>query len=238
MSDIAGVERQLASGWSCEPRRASSSSTTTPANVDILRARLAAHGYEIHGRDRRRGGAGGRARASAGPVLLDVMMPKLDGIEVCRRLRADASMPFIPIILVTAKSDPKDVVAALEAGGDEYLTKPVDQAALVARVKSMLRIKALQDTVHEQAWRMEHAGAARRRAARPTGAARPAQALLLAAARRADPRRRRRRSAEEPSPRSRRGVPRPARLHRVCRDHRARGDHGRVARVSRARWGR
>src|SRR6185503_17161952 len=82
-------------------------------------------------------------------ILLDVMMPKVDGFEVCRRLRADASIPFIPIIMVTAKSDPKDVVAALEAGGDEYLTKPVDQAALVARVKSMLRIKALQDTIRE-----------------------------------------------------------------------------------------
>jgi len=56
-------------------------------------------------------------------------------------------LPFIPIIMVTAKADPKDVVAGLEAGGDEYLTKPVDQPALVARVKSMLRIKNLHDTV-------------------------------------------------------------------------------------------
>src|SRR5260370_26355822 len=75
------------------------------------------------------------------------MMPKIDGIEVCRRLRADASLPFIPIIMVTAKADPNDVVAGLEAGGDEYLTKPLDQPALVARVKSMLRIKNLHDTV-------------------------------------------------------------------------------------------
>jgi len=83
------------------------------------------------------------------------MMPKLDGVEVCRRIRADNSLPFIPIILVTAKSDPKDVVAALEAGGDEFLTKPVDHAALVARVKSMLRIKALQDTVQGQAVQLQ-----------------------------------------------------------------------------------
>jgi adenylate cyclase len=76
-------------------------------------------------------------------------MPKLDGFDVCRQLRADPTLPFVPIILVTAKGDPKDIVAGLEAGGDEYLTKPVDQAALVARVKSMLRIKALHDTVHE-----------------------------------------------------------------------------------------
>ena len=68
-------------------------------------------------------------------ILLDIMMPKIDGIEVCRRLKADASLPFMPIILVTAKADTKDVVAGLDAGGDEYLTKPIDQAALVARVQ-------------------------------------------------------------------------------------------------------
>src|SRR3546814_5509408 len=61
----------------------------------------------------------------------------------------------MPIVMVTAKSDAKDVVAGLEAGADEYLTKPVDQAALVARVQSMLRIKALHDTVQEQAARLE-----------------------------------------------------------------------------------
>jgi class 3 adenylate cyclase len=125
------------------------------ANVDILRARLAAHGYEIVTAT-----DGEEALAAAREhlpdlILLDVMMPKLDGIEVCRRLRADASMPFIPIVLVTAKSDSKDVVAALEAGGDEYLTKPVDHASLVARVKSMLRIKALHDQVQEQASQLQ-----------------------------------------------------------------------------------
>jgi class 3 adenylate cyclase len=83
------------------------------------------------------------------------MMPKMDGIDVCRHLRADSSLPFMPIILVTAKADSKDVVAGLEAGADEYLTKPVDQAALVARVKSMLRVKALHDTAQEQAARLE-----------------------------------------------------------------------------------
>jgi class 3 adenylate cyclase len=78
------------------------------------------------------------------------MMPKLDGIAVCRVLKAEAALRFTPIIMVTAKADPTDVVAGLEAGGDEYLTKPVDPAALVARVRSMLRIKALHDTVQEQ----------------------------------------------------------------------------------------
>jgi class 3 adenylate cyclase len=79
------------------------------------------------------------------------MMPKMDGIEACRHLKADTSLPFMPVIMVTAKADTRDIVAGLEAGADEYLTKPVDQASLVARVKSMLRIKALHDTVQEQA---------------------------------------------------------------------------------------
>jgi class 3 adenylate cyclase/CheY-like chemotaxis protein len=129
------------------------------ANVDILQTRLAVHGYEIlTANDGEEALATARAK-HPDLILLDVMMPKVDGLEVCRQLKADASLPFMPIILVTAKADTKDIVAGLEAGGDEYLTKPVDQAALVARVKSMLRIKALHDTVHEQTTRLEAQGA-------------------------------------------------------------------------------
>jgi len=84
-------------------------------------------------------------------ILLDVMMPKIDGIEVCRRLKNDPSLPFTPIVLVTAKADSKDVVEGLEAGADEYLTKPIDQTSLVARVKSVLRLKELHDKVQSQA---------------------------------------------------------------------------------------
>jgi len=121
-----------------------------PTNVDILQARLAANNYEtITAADGEEGLAKAR-EAQPDMILLDIMMPKMDGLEVCRHLRADTSLPFMPIILVTAKADSKDVVAGLEAGGDEYLTKPVDHAALVARVKSMLRIKLLHDTVIEQ----------------------------------------------------------------------------------------
>ncbi len=121
-----------------------------PTNVDILQARLAANNYEIiTAADGEEGLAMARDE-QPDLILLDIMMPKMDGIEVCRHLRADASLPFMPIIMVTAKADSKDVVAGLEAGGDEYLTKPVDHAALVARVKSMLRIKSLHDTVLEQ----------------------------------------------------------------------------------------
>ncbi|HEU5393277.1 MAG TPA: response regulator, partial [Candidatus Methylomirabilis sp.] len=126
-----------------------------PQNLDIFRTRLGVHGYEIlTASDGEEGLAAAREKLPD-LILLDVMMPKMDGIEVCRRLKQDPTLPFMPIIMATAKADSKDIVAGLEAGGDEYLTKPVDQAAMVARVKSMLRIKALHDTVQEQAARLE-----------------------------------------------------------------------------------
>ncbi|MGH7473401.1 MAG: response regulator, partial [Candidatus Methylomirabilales bacterium] len=126
-----------------------------PENLDILRRRLAVHGYEIltatDGEE-----ALVKAREKLPDlILLDIMMPKMDGMEVCRHLKADPSLPFMPIIMVTAKAQSEDIVAGLEAGGDEYLTKPLDHAALVARVKSMLRIKALHDRVQEQAAQLE-----------------------------------------------------------------------------------
>ncbi len=120
-------------------------------NRDILRARLEPHGYDlIEAADGEQALAAAR-KQRPDLILLDVMMPKIDGIEVCRQLKADAALPFMPIVLVTARADSKDVVAGLEAGADEYLTKPIDQSALVARVRSMLRIKELTDKVREQA---------------------------------------------------------------------------------------
>jgi len=123
----------------------------TPDNVEILKMRLESQGYEVL--TAADGEEGLRKIRSDTPdlVLLDIMMPKLDGIEVCRRVKADASLPFIPIIMVTAKADTRDIVAGLEAGGDDYLTKPVDHAALTARVRSMLRIKSLHDKSEAQA---------------------------------------------------------------------------------------
>jgi class 3 adenylate cyclase/CheY-like chemotaxis protein len=126
-----------------------------PANLEILETRLKRQGYEvITAKDGDE--ALSRARAETPDlILLDVMMPGKDGIQVCRELKGDERLPFMPIILVTAKADPVDIVAGLDAGGDEYITKPVDHAALVARVRSILRIKALHDVVQEQAARLE-----------------------------------------------------------------------------------
>jgi adenylate cyclase len=121
------------------------------ANRDILTTRLATQGYDLS-----EAADGEEAVAAAKAllpdlILLDVMMPKLNGFEVCRRLKGDTSLPFMSIILVTSMGDTKDIVAGLDAGADEYLTKPVDQAALLARVRSVLRLKALQDRVVAQA---------------------------------------------------------------------------------------
>jgi len=130
-----------------------------PSNLDILQARLTANNYEtITAKDGEAGLAMAREK-QPDLILLDIMMPKMDGIEVCRRLKSDPALPFMPIVMVTAKADSKDVVAGLEAGGDDYLTKPVDHSALIARVKSMLRIKALHDTVQDQAARLEEQSA-------------------------------------------------------------------------------
>ena len=100
----------------------------TPENLEILRMRLEAQGYEVaeavDGLD-----ALDRAR-ELGPdlILFDIMMPRLDGIETVRRLKEDPELRFIPVILVTAKADTKDLVLGLDAGGDDYLTKPFASA--------------------------------------------------------------------------------------------------------------
>ena len=104
-------------------------------NRDILIARLNVHGYELL-----QAADGEEALAAARQhrpdvILLDVMMPKLDGIEVTRRIKADPDMPFTPIILVTAKADSKDIVAGLEAGADEY-------AALTEREREVFHLMA------------------------------------------------------------------------------------------------
>ena len=120
-------------------------------NRDILVTRLEAHGYQTlqaaDGEEALRGVTQHRPDV----VLLDVMMPNLDGLEACRRLKSDRAVAFTPVILVTAKAATQDIVAGLDAGADEYLTKPVDQAALVARVRSALRIKSLHEEVQAQA---------------------------------------------------------------------------------------
>ena len=121
-----------------------------PTNLDILRMRLESHGYEVV---TAADGEEALVRLSEHKpdlVLLDIMMPKLDGIAVLKQMKKLAGDDFLPVILVTAKADTRDMIAGLEAGGDDYLTKPFEQSALLARVRSLLRVKQLHDEVHGQ----------------------------------------------------------------------------------------
>src|SRR5271166_3575527 len=83
-------------------------------------------------------------------VLLDVMMPELDGFEACRRIKADPAMAHIPVVMVTALEDVADLVRGFEAGADDFLTKPVNRLALMARVRSQLRQKWQYERILEQ----------------------------------------------------------------------------------------
>ncbi|SJM31438.1 Adenylate/guanylate cyclase [Mesorhizobium delmotii] len=127
----------------------------TPENLEILRMRLEANGYEVATAADGEEGLAKARELTPDLILLDIMMPKLDGISVVRMLKHDQSLRSIPVILVTAKADTRDVVEGLDAGGDDYLTKPFEHRALLARVRSMLRQKALHDTVASQAKRLE-----------------------------------------------------------------------------------
>ncbi|CAN7415344.1 DNA-binding response OmpR family regulator/GGDEF domain-containing protein [Rhizobium tibeticum] len=122
----------------------------TPENLEILQMRLKACGYEVATAADGEEGLAKVHDLKPDLILLDVMMPKLDGISLVRLLKQDVSLRSIPIILVTAKADTRDVVEGLDAGADDYLTKPFEHRALLARVRSMLRQKTLHDTVEEQ----------------------------------------------------------------------------------------
>jgi adenylate cyclase len=121
-----------------------------PANVRLLDAVLSPRGYRVLG-----AGSGPEALALAAErrpdlVLLDIVMPEMDGYEVCRRLRQDPATAFLPVVMITASGD-QERLLAIEAGADDFVTKPFDQAELLARVRSLLRIKRYHDTIEAQA---------------------------------------------------------------------------------------
>jgi two-component system cell cycle response regulator len=128
-----------------------------PDNVEIIEARLSSRGYQI---DSATNGEEALAMVRENPphlILLDVMMPVMDGFEVSRRIKRDSALPFIPIILVTARGETEDKVEGLDAGADDYLTKPINFPELEARVRSMLRIKKLQDELDRKNRQLEEA---------------------------------------------------------------------------------
>lgn len=122
-----------------------------PTNVRLLEARLTAEYFEV-------------LTASSGPealeilagtdvdiILLDVMMPVMDGFEVCRLLKSNPRTHHVPVLMITALDQPSDRVKGLEAGADDFLTKPVDDTQLMARVKSLARLKSLTDELRARA---------------------------------------------------------------------------------------
>ncbi|HVQ11880.1 MAG TPA: PleD family two-component system response regulator [Methyloceanibacter sp.] len=130
------------------------------ANVKLLEARLTADYFEV--RTARSGREALEICASEGVdvVLLDVMMPGMDGFEVCRRLKSEPCTQHIPVIMVTALDHPSDRVKGLEAGADDFLTKPVDDIALVKRVRNLARLKMLTDEMVMRASTEEQMGLA------------------------------------------------------------------------------
>ena len=117
----------------------------TPANIKLLGDLLAARGYAV---STAKNGEEALERIVAEKpdlVLLDVMMPGISGYDVCRRIRADAATSLLPVVMCTSLDPQQERVKGIEAGADDFLSKPVNQAELFARVKSLLRIKALHD---------------------------------------------------------------------------------------------
>ena len=123
----------------------------TPANVKLLADLLKVKGYEVA--TAANGDEGLSKVASERPdiVLLDIMMPGKSGYDVCRTLRANPETTLLPVVLVTSLDPNQERVKGMEAGADDFLQKPINQQELFARVKSLLRVKSLQDEVKQQA---------------------------------------------------------------------------------------
>ena len=116
-----------------------------PANVKLLEARLTAEYFEVISASSGQEALELAEREKIDVILLDVMMPGMDGFEVCRRLKALSATQHVPVIMVTALDQPADKVEGLNAGADDFLTKPVDDIALITRVKNLARLKTLTD---------------------------------------------------------------------------------------------
>ena len=121
-----------------------------PDNLEIISTRLRFKGYEVAVAERGDEAIDKVRQEDPHLILLDIMMPDMDGYEVARRIRGEKDIPYIPIIVVTARDSTEDKVTGLDAGADDYLTKPINFPELEARVRSMLRIKRLQDQLEEK----------------------------------------------------------------------------------------
>jgi len=120
-------------------------------NLKLLEARLSAEYFEVVAATNGPDAIAVCEKGQCDIVLLDVMMPGMDGFEVCRRLKSQIATAHLPIVLVTALDQPADRVRGLEAGADDFLTKPIDEVALIARVRSLARLKVAVDELRNRA---------------------------------------------------------------------------------------
>ena len=121
------------------------------ANVKLLEAKLTAEYFEVVTAQNGPEAIAICERGEADIVLLDVMMPGMNGFDVCRRLKSTPSTAHIPVVIVTALDQPRDRLQGLDAGADDFLTKPLDDAALFARVRSLSRLKTMTDELRSRA---------------------------------------------------------------------------------------
>jgi adenylate cyclase len=120
-----------------------------PPNLRLLEAILGPRGYDVRTAQSGKDALAAIALGGVDLVLLDIVMPEMDGYEVCRRIRGHADTAYLPVVMLTASGD-EQKIKALEAGADDFLTKPIDQSELLARVASLARIKRYQDTIQQQ----------------------------------------------------------------------------------------
>jgi len=115
------------------------------ANVRLLEAKLTSEYFDVHTASNGKDALEAIVSFNPDIILLDVMMPGIDGIEVCKRIKSNPKTQHIPVIMVTALDQPEDRVHGLEAGADDFITKPINDAALFCRLKSLVRLKMLID---------------------------------------------------------------------------------------------
>jgi adenylate cyclase len=123
----------------------------TPLNVKLLGDLLAVKGYAVATAINGEDALAKLASEKPDLVLLDIMMPGMSGYDVCRRIRADPDTALLPVVMVTSLDPHEERVHGIEAGADDFLSKPINQPELLARVRSLLRVKTLQDEVRRQA---------------------------------------------------------------------------------------
>src|ERR1700709_1809022 len=122
-----------------------------PANVKLLEARLSAENFDVITASNGAQALEVRARSECDLILLDLKMPDMDGFAVCRRLKANPKTHFIPVVMITALDSPSDRVRGLDAGADDFLTKPVSDVVMIARVRSLTRLKMMTDELRMRA---------------------------------------------------------------------------------------